>query len=95
MADQIRAGGTLSENMEIGRNLFPKIAASIASVGEKSGNLDDSLCYLAELFEEETNSRVKIFSAAVEPALLIVVGLAVGWLALAIVTPIYKISSIF
>lgn len=91
--DKVREGNPLAESMENESGYFPKIVSSMVRVGEKSGNLDESLVYLADLFDNETDRAVKIFSTAVEPALLIIVGLAVAWLSLAIITPMYSITS--
>ena len=62
------------------------------AVGEKSGSLDDSLLYLADFYEEEIDNFSKNITTILEPLMLIVIGLIVGFVALAIVTPIYEKS---
>jgi len=61
-------------------------------VGEESGRLDETLIYLADFYEEEVDNATKTLAIAIEPILLITIGSAVGFLALAIITPIYNIT---
>ena len=62
-------------------------------VGEQSGTLEESLLYLAEFHEEEVDSTLKNLSIIIEPLLLILVGIFVAFVAIAIITPIYRFSS--
>ncbi|GAI31123.1 unnamed protein product, partial [marine sediment metagenome] len=55
------------------------------------GALEGSLLYLAEFYEGEVDTAVKNLSGLLEPVLLIFVGLLVAFIALAIITPIYKL----
>lgn len=71
---------------------FPPIVAKMIEVGEKTGNIDDSLLYLADFYEEEIDVLSKNMTTVLEPVLLLVIGLVVGFVALAIITPIYELS---
>ena len=61
-------------------------------VGEESGKLEEVLFYLADFYETEVDNSTKTLSTAIEPILLIFIGLVVGFLALSIITPIYDIT---
>ena len=61
-------------------------------VGEKSGKLDVSLLYLAQFFEEEVDDMAKNMATILEPVILIAIALVVGFVAFAIVSPIYQLS---
>jgi type II secretory pathway component PulF len=61
-------------------------------VGEESGKLEDALIYLANYYEVEVDNSTKSLSTAIEPVLLLLIGLVVGFLALSIITPIYNIT---
>jgi type II secretory pathway component PulF len=61
-------------------------------VGEDSGNLSQSLFFLAEMYEAEVEDRAKNLSTVLEPMLLIFVGLVVGFIAISIITPIYQVT---
>ncbi len=89
---RIAQGSTLSDNLSEHEKYFPKLAVSMIKVGERSGNLEESLFYLAELYDTEVDTATKALSTAIEPILLIGIGLMVGSLALSIVTPIYQIT---
>ncbi len=76
-------------------DLFPPIVHRMIQVGEESGNLDESLSFLADFHEEELDYATKNISTIIEPVLLILVGIMVAVLALAIITPIYQITGSF
>lgn len=88
----VAQGSRLSENLEKFEKYFPKLMISMVGVGERSGNLEESLFYLAEFYEIEVDNATKTLSTAIEPILLVGIGLLVGGMALAIVTPIYQIT---
>jgi len=64
-------------------------------VGEKSGTLEESLLYLGDFYEDELDSFSNNLTTIMEPILLLVIGLGVGFIALAIVTPIYELTGSF
>ena len=74
-------------------NLLPLMATRMISVGEKSGNLNDMLLYLSDYYEEEANSLAKGFSTVLEPAILLFIGLIVAVVAMAVISPIYQMTS--
>jgi type IV pilus assembly protein PilC len=85
-------GNRLSENLERHRQLFPPMVISMIKVGERSGNLETSLFHLADYYERELDNTTKNLSTAIEPIMLIGIGLIVGLLAISIITPIYKLT---
>ncbi|MBT4850317.1 type II secretion system F family protein [Candidatus Parcubacteria bacterium] len=72
---------------------FPSIVRSMTQVGENSGKLGESLSYLSDFYESEVDHSTKNLSTALEPALLIFIGLIVGFVAMAIINPIYGLTS--
>ena len=91
-AERVSKGTPISESLEDFKKLYPQIHTRMIKVGEGSGKMDETLMYLAEFFEEEVDNATKNISTAVEPILLLIIGAAVGFLALAIITPIYSIT---
>lgn len=71
---------------------FPAIVAKMISVGERTGKLDETLLYLSSYYEEEVDIKSKSLATIIEPVLLIFIGLSVGFLALAIISPIYELT---
>lgn len=97
---------TMEEAIEKGQNVhdtlrqekfseIPSIFITMVKVGEKSGTLEDSLLYLGDFYEEEIDSFSNNLTTIIEPILLLGIGLGVGFIALAIVTPIYELTSSF
>jgi type IV pilus assembly protein PilC len=88
----LQKGQFLSSYLEKNKKLFPPIASNMIKVGENTGNLVDNLDYLSEYYEGEVDDFVKNLSSIIEPALMIVMGLIVGFIALSIITPIYSLT---
>lgn len=92
MSVRVRQGTKLSDNLANYEKYFPRLVTSMIRVGERSGNLEETLFYLADFYDSEVDIATKSLSTAIEPILLIVIGLVVGGLAISIITPIYKIT---
>jgi len=88
----VSRGETVSSSFRNNARLFPEIVVQIVAVGEKSGSLSASLLYLAELYENEVEDYTKNLSNLIEPILMVMMGLVVGFIAVAIITPIYGIT---
>lgn len=74
---------------------FPKIVSQMFRVGEETGKVDQVSFKLAEYFETETDTLVKNLTVIIEPVILVVLGLGVGFLVLSIILPIYKLTTSF
>lgn len=75
--------------------VFPMIVSQMTSVGEQTGKLDEILNRVAGYFENESEHAIKNLSTAMEPIIMVVLGVGVGFLILAIVVPIYNLTSAF
>lgn len=91
-AEDIRKGEQLSSHLMKYPALFPDMLHQMIAVGENTGNLSETLLYLAEYYEEEVDNTTKNLSTVLEPLLLIFMGVIVGFVAIAIITPIYGIT---
>ena len=67
----------------------------MVTVGEKSGTLDSLLNELAIFYEEQVDETLKGLSSIIEPLLILVLGGAVGGIALSIMSPIYALTQAF
>ncbi len=85
-------GTTLSESLTHFPALYPKMFINIVGIGEQSGTLSDSFVYLSEYYSKEVTVGAKKMPTIIEPLLLIFIALAVGFVALAIIMPIYKLT---
>lgn len=71
--------------------LFPGAARQMFKVGEETGTLDDQLGVAAEYFNRELEYRIKTFTTAFEPLMIIFVGLVVGFVAVSLVQAMYGV----
>ena len=74
---------------------FPSILGQMVAVGEQTGKVDETLIKLSQFYEEESETKVKALTTAVEPLIMIVMGVGVGFLVFAIIMPIYNLTSKF
>jgi len=72
--------------------LYPAILTNMVAIGEKTGNLSQTLTYLGEMYEGEVDDLTKGLSSSIEPVLMVVMGLLVGIIAVSVITPIYEIT---
>ncbi len=92
-AEAVKVGKPLTQALGEHSKLFPFIVTQMLSIGEETGNLENILDQLAEHFEAEVDDTMKNMSSIIEPLLLLVIGGVVGFLALALISPIYNISN--
>lgn len=74
---------------------FPPIMGQMMRVGEETGKMDEVLGRLALFFEGESEQQIRNLTTALEPIILVVLGLGVGTLVLSIILPIYNLTSQF
>lgn len=75
--------------------IFPRIVSQMVKVGEETGKVDEIFLKLSNYFESEADNMVKNLTTAIEPLVLIVLGLGVGFLVVSIILPIYKLTTSF
>ncbi|MEK7536070.1 MAG: type II secretion system F family protein, partial [Patescibacteria group bacterium] len=92
IANEVTKGQKLSLQLTHNPKLFPPIFAQMIIVGEQTGNLPTSLTYLSDMYEEEINDLTKNLTTLIEPVLMIVMGIVVGFIAISIITPMYGIT---
>jgi len=83
--------GTAMEEEEI----FPPILVQMTQVGEQTGHLDETLARISRYFEMESELAVKAMTTLIEPAILVFLGVSVGFLVMSVITPIYNLTSSF
>lgn len=71
---------------------FPPILSQMISVGEETGKVDEVLTKVSRYFESESEQGVATLTAAIEPLIMIVLGIGVGILVIAVVMPIYNLT---
>lgn len=92
VAERMSRGEKVSIYLSGKTRLFPVIMTQMITVGEDTGNLSETLIYLADMYENELDELTKNLSSVLEPALMLFMGLLVGFVAVSIITPIYGIT---
>jgi type IV pilus assembly protein PilC len=92
IANQVEKGFPVSISFSESET-FPQIFGQMVAVGEETGKMDDVLTKLSYYFESESEQKVKGLTTAIEPIILIIMAVGIGFLMYAIVMPIYGITN--
>jgi type IV pilus assembly protein PilC len=91
----IEHGVPLSDLLKAHPFLFPPQAQRIVEIGEQSGTLQMNCRRISEHYERSVYRQAAMINTLLEPVLMIIVGIAVGGLALSIFLPLYQVTSLF
>ncbi len=92
VGEQVTTGRQIHEALQ-GQALFPKMVVQMIASGEKTGRLGKVLEKVAEYLEREVANAVKTVTSLLEPLIITVLGSAIGGIAIAMLLPIFKLSS--
>jgi len=92
-ADDIQEGKSLAAPLSQSR-WFPSIMVQMITVGEQSGELEKMLSKIADMYEEEAQSRIMAVTAMLEPAMILCMGLVVGFIVVSILLPIFEMNQL-
>jgi len=92
VAKRVEKGISMGDAMEASP-LFPPIIVEMVKIGEQTGKLDASLMKVSEYFEREVEDKVKVMSTLLEPVIMVLLAIGVGFLIISIITPIYNLIS--
>lgn len=92
IAAAVKNGSSIAKPLAHSKN-FPPIVSEMVAVGEETGKLDDILAKLAGFYEKEVDTVVASISSIIEPILMIVMGVMVGFIVVSVIGPLYQITS--
>lgn len=92
---QVEKGFPVSYAFAKHPDAFPFILSQMIAVGEETGKMEEVLAKVSHVFEVESDQKVKTLTAAIEPIVMVLLGLGVGFLVIAIILPIYNLTSQF
>lgn len=91
---QVEKGVALSKSLSV-YEAFPPILHQMMAVGEETGKMDEVLGKLSNYFEQESEQAIKNMTTLMEPLIMIVLGIGVGIMVIAVIMPIYNLTSQF
>jgi type IV pilus assembly protein PilC len=92
VSHKVEKGVSIGDAMSF-HPLFPPLLVQLVKIGEETGKIDESMEKASEFFEREVDETVKTLTTAMEPFIMIVLGVGVAFLILAVITPIYSLIS--
>ena len=90
----VSEGSSISGSLEQYRKEFPPIFTHMVRVGEKSGNLEETLSSVSGFYQKEVNRTLETLLSLLEPVLIVCLGLGVAFLMAAVLLPLYQLSSV-
>lgn len=91
---KVEKGVSLSEAIS-GNELFLPIITQMIAVGEQTGRLGECLYRLSQYFERETDTAIRSLTTIIEPLIMVILGIGVGFLVIAVLMPIYSLTTKF
>jgi type IV pilus assembly protein PilC len=88
--ESVKSGGTIAAPLK-NSSIFPSMVVQMIAVGEETGNLDAMLSKVADFYESEVEAAVKALTSILEPVMIILVGLIVGFIVVAMYMPMFKV----
>jgi type IV pilus assembly protein PilC len=92
IGERVDRGDRISFSLAQHHAIFPALMTQLVGVGERTGSLSESLVYLSELYEHEVDEVAKDLSGLLEPMLMVIMGILVGFLAISVISPMYAIT---
>jgi type II secretory pathway component PulF len=90
-AKDLEEGASFGKSLEKSK-IFPGFMTSLLIVGEESGRLDNALAEIAGSYERDTDEAIKILTSLMEPLMILVMGLVVGFIVVAMLLPIFQMN---
>lgn len=90
IATEVKKGKTLQESLERYKEIYPILVSQMIGVGEQTGELSDIIGRLADFYEEEVKNITDNLASIIEPVLMIIIGIAVGFFAISMIQPMYS-----
>jgi len=91
--EDVASGSSVAEPLRKSE-IFPSMVAHMVSVGEKTGRLDEMLEKTADYYEAEVDNTVNNLSTLIEPIIIVVLGVIIGFIVIAMYLPIFKLGEV-
>jgi type IV pilus assembly protein PilC len=91
VTDNLEQGVGFSESLSMAKT-FPSMAVRMIDAGESSGALEQVLNDVADFYDNDVDAKLSILASAIEPALMVFMGLMIGFIVLALYLPIFQLA---
>jgi len=91
--DDVEKGSGLGKSLDSSK-IFPHLTIQMIQVGEQSGELENMLGKVADIYENEVESTVVAMTALLEPAIILFMGVIVGFIVISILLPIFEMNQL-
>ena len=91
VAGSIEKGGGFAESLS-NTGVFPVLSLKMIEAGESSGSLEQVLEEVAEFYESDVDTKISVLTSSIEPALMVIMGLIIGFVVLAMYMPIFQMA---
>jgi type IV pilus assembly protein PilC len=89
--DKVRKGEKIYDALKSEKQVYPSLVLEMLKIGEETGETASILAKLADFYEEEVSNITKNMSSIIEPVLMIIIGIFVGFFVISMVQPMYSI----
>ncbi|MGL1935686.1 MAG: type II secretion system F family protein [Fibrobacterales bacterium] len=89
--ESISGGNTIADPLR-DTGIFPPMVIQMISVGEKTGGLPDMLTKVSDFYDEEVDAAVENLTSMIEPIIIVVMGLAIGFIMIAMYMPMFSMA---
>lgn len=89
---EVKEGRTLSEALSEHEAIFPSLVTGMVGTGEETGNLGEMLTNIGNYFMQEADAKIKTLTTMLEPMIILVMGLMVGFIIIAMLLPIFEMT---
>jgi general secretion pathway protein F len=88
---ELEQGGSLGRSLKQSK-IFPAFLTSLISVGEESGKLEEALNEVSAAYERDTDESIRTMASLLEPLMILLMGLIVGFVVIAMMLPVFEIN---
>ena len=89
---EVKEGKSLSQSLAAYESLFPSLVVGMVGTGEETGNLPEMLNNIGKYFSQEADVKIKTLTTMLEPAIILIMGLMVGFIIISMLLPIFEMT---